>query len=145
MANITHISSDRIRIQTWHSSNRFLNSFPYSYALSQDFFFFFKIKWVLKCFPFVTTNLICESGSTPGVGKGNLLQYSCLENPMGYSPCGQRVWHSWVTEHTSTHAIYYYYYSHYIQSTKHCCETSFLFFSFLCKDSKHFRFENFQS
>ena len=34
---------------------------------------------------------ICGSGTSPGEGKGNLLQYSCLENPMGseahgYSP-----------------------------------------------------------
>ena len=26
--------------------------------------------------------LIPESGKFPGVGNGNLLQYSCLENPM---------------------------------------------------------------
>ena len=25
---------------------------------------------------------ILESGRSPGVGNGNLLQYSCLENPM---------------------------------------------------------------
>ena len=25
--------------------------------------------------------LIPESGKSPGVGNGNLLQYSCLENP----------------------------------------------------------------
>ena len=38
------------------------------------------------------------SGRSPGVGNGNLLQYSCLENPMdrslvGYSPWGHRVRH----------------------------------------------------
>ena len=28
------------------------------------------------------TGLIPESGRSPGVGHGNPLQYSCLENPM---------------------------------------------------------------
>ena len=28
------------------------------------------------------TNSIPESGRSPGVGNGNPLQYSCLENPM---------------------------------------------------------------
>ena len=38
-----------------------------------------------------------------GEGKGNSLQYSCLENPHGqrslaaYSPWGLRVWHDWAT------------------------------------------------
>ena len=36
--------------------------------------------------------LIPESGTSPGEGKGNLLQYSCLEDTMGslvgYSPWG---------------------------------------------------------
>ena len=41
---------------------------------------------------------IPESGRPPGVGNGNPLQYSCLENPMdrglvGYSPWGHRVRH----------------------------------------------------
>ena len=27
-------------------------------------------------------NSISESGRSPGVGKGNAFQYSCLENPM---------------------------------------------------------------
>ena len=32
--------------------------------------------------------LIPGSGSYPGVGNGNLLQYSCLEKPDGLHPCG---------------------------------------------------------
>ena len=46
---------------------------------------------------------IPESGRFPGVGNGNPLQYSCLENSMslvGYSPWGCRVGHNRVTEHT---------------------------------------------
>ena len=47
-------------------------------------------------------NLIPESGRSPGVGNGNLLQYSCLENPMDRGTCGlqsigsQRVRHDWA-------------------------------------------------
>ena len=43
-----------------------------------------------------------ESGRSPGVGNGNLLQYSCLENPMDRGTCGlqsigsQRVGHDWA-------------------------------------------------
>ena len=42
--------------------------------------------------------LIRGSGRSPGVGTGNLLQYSCLENSMdrsveGYSSSGHRVGH----------------------------------------------------
>ena len=36
-------------------------------------------------------------GRSPGVGNGNLLQYSCLGNSMGKGDWG----HEWVTEHTS--------------------------------------------
>ena len=32
-------------------------------------------------------------GRSPGVGNGNLLQDSCLENFIDYSPWGQRVRH----------------------------------------------------
>ena len=32
--------------------------------------------------------LIPSQGRSPGEGKQNPLQYSCLENPMGYSPWG---------------------------------------------------------
>ena len=35
--------------------------------------------------------LIPESGRSPGVGNDNLLQYSCLENPMD-----RRVWQATV-------------------------------------------------
>ena len=49
---------------------------------------------------------IPESGRTPGVGQGNALQYSCLENPHrqrsleGCSPWGRkRVRHDVVTQH----------------------------------------------
>ena len=50
--------------------------------------------------------LIHGSGRYPGVGNGNLLQYSCLENsmhrgaPVGYSPPDHRVGHN----RESTHA-----------------------------------------
>ena len=43
-------------------------------------------------------------GRSPGGGHGNLLQYSCQENPhrqrslVGYSPWVCRVWHNWVTK-----------------------------------------------
>ena len=42
-------------------------------------------------------------GRSPGVGNGNPLQYSCLENPMdrgtwqGYSLCGGKAGHNWAT------------------------------------------------
>ena len=39
--------------------------------------------------------LISGSGRSPGGGNGNLLQYSCLENPMD-----RRVW--WATVHGAT-------------------------------------------
>ena len=50
--------------------------------------------------------LIRGSGRSPGVGTGNLLQYSCLENSMdrnveGYSSSGHRVGHGWAPEHTN--------------------------------------------
>ena len=32
------------------------------------------------------TGLIPRSGRSPGEGNGNLLQYSCLENPMDKEP-----------------------------------------------------------
>ena len=48
---------------------------------------------------------IPESGRSPGEGNGNSLQYSCLENPMGwrslvgYSPQGRkRVRHDLATK-----------------------------------------------
>ena len=49
---------------------------------------------------------IPELGRSPGGGRGNLLQYSCLENPhgqrslVGYSPCGHK--ESDMTEQLST-------------------------------------------
>ena len=57
------------------------------------------------------TDLIPESGSSPGEGNGNLFQYSCLENPMdrgawqaSTSTHGvQRVKHHLVTKHVCTH------------------------------------------
>ena len=49
-------------------------------------------------------------GRSPGEGSGNLLKYSCLENPMDREPGGlqsmglQRVKHGCVTNtHTHTH------------------------------------------
>ena len=41
------------------------------------------------------TGLIPGSGKTPGEGNGNLLQYSCLENPMD-----RAAW--WATVHAVT-------------------------------------------
>ena len=46
------------------------------------------------------TGWIPGSGRSPGGGRGNTLQYSCLENPhgqkglVGYSPWGHRVGHN---------------------------------------------------
>ena len=55
-------------------------------------------------------DLISRSGRSPGERNGNLLQYSCLGNPIGqrslggYSPWGhERVRHDLVTKHTHTH------------------------------------------
>ena len=52
-------------------------------------------------------SLIFASGRYPGVGNGNLIQYSCLENPMGYRPWGCKELD--MTEQLSTHtpAIYF--------------------------------------
>ena len=52
------------------------------------------------------TGLIPGSGRSPGVGNGNLLQYSCLENSMdrrslvAYNPWGPK--ESEVSKHTHT-------------------------------------------
>ena len=49
---------------------------------------------------------IPESGRSPGGGNGNLLQYSCLWNPMDRRACKlqsmglQKVVGDWVTEYT---------------------------------------------
>ena len=49
------------------------------------------------------------SGRSPGEGNGNLLQYSCLENPMGRGTWQAtvygvaRVRPNWVTKHKHTH------------------------------------------
>ena len=46
------------------------------------------------------TGLIPWLGRSPGEGNGNLLQYSCLENPhgqgnlVGYSPWGRKESHT---------------------------------------------------
>ena len=55
-------------------------------------------------------SLIPVLGIFPGGGHGNLLQYSCLENPHGQrnladnSPWGsQRMRHDWVTKHSTAH------------------------------------------
>ena len=48
-----------------------------------------------------------SKGRSPGGGNCYPPQYSCLENPhgqrslAGYSPCGRRVGHNWVTKHSS--------------------------------------------
>ena len=36
------------------------------------------------------TGLILVSGRSPGEGNGNPLQYSCLENSVGYNPWGHK-------------------------------------------------------
>ena len=53
--------------------------------------------------------LIPGSGGSPGGGNCNLLQYSCLENPMDEEPGGlqsivsARVEHDWAWMHAHTH------------------------------------------
>ena len=55
--------------------------------------------------------LIPGLGRSPGVGNGNPLQYSCLENSMdreawwAKSMGSQRVGHDWATEHTHRTAL----------------------------------------
>ena len=50
--------------------------------------------------------LIPGLGTSPGGGRGNPLQYSCLENSdgekslVGCGPWGCRVRHDWATKHT---------------------------------------------
>ena len=52
------------------------------------------------------------SGRSPGGGHGNLLQYSCLENPMDRGACGLqsmgwwRVRYSWTHRHTQVVLIF---------------------------------------
>ena len=43
--------------------------------------------------------LVCGLGRSPGEGNGNLLQYSCLENPMDRS-----AWSWWATVHRVTNS-----------------------------------------
>ena len=53
--------------------------------------------------------LIPGLGRSPGGGRGNPFQYSCLENPhgqrslAGYSPWDRRVGDDWATEHSPQH------------------------------------------
>ena len=47
--------------------------------------------------------LIPGLGRSPGGGYGSPLQYSCLGNPMGYSPWGRE--ESDSTEHMHTHLL----------------------------------------
>ena len=49
------------------------------------------------------TDLIPRWGRCPGVGNGNLLQYSCLENYMDRGVVGCRLWGH--TESDTTEAI----------------------------------------
>ena len=54
---------------------------------------------------------ISELGRSPGVGHGNPLQYSCLENShgqrslVGYSPWCCQVRQDWVTKHDLTNDV----------------------------------------
>ena len=45
--------------------------------------------------------LIPGSGRSPGAGNGNLLQYSCLENPMERNPGGYSPWGCKETDTTN--------------------------------------------
>ena len=64
-------------------------------------------------------------GRSPAVGKGNPLQYSCLDNPMDREPGrlrsreSQRVGHDWINEHT-----------HSSSKKRHCCLFLPFFFFF---------------
>ena len=51
-------------------------------------------------------NLIPGSGRSPGVGNGNLLQYSCLENSMVRGVC-QAAAHGVAKSWTPTHPLTY--------------------------------------
>ena len=53
-------------------------------------------------------SLILGLGRSPGGGNGNLLQYSCLENPMDRGAC-QAIVHSVTKSQTqlSAHIAYY--------------------------------------
>ena len=64
--------------------------------------------------------LIPGLGWSPGGGHGNLLQYSCLENPRGqrslvqYSLWGRRVAHGWVTKQSTLlrvwHVLFFFFF-----------------------------------
>ena len=66
------------------------------------------LRWQRICPQWGDPALIPGSGRSPGEGKGNPLQYSCLENPMGRGAWWatvmglQRVGHDWVTKHVAT-------------------------------------------
>ena len=55
--------------------------------------------------------LIPESGRSPGVGDGNWLQYSCLENSMDRGiwwvtvPGSTASWHYWASKHTEAPTV----------------------------------------
>ena len=61
-------------------------------------------------------NSIPGLGRSPRGGHGNLLQYSCLENPMDKGAwwaavqgvTKSRTWLRWLTTHTHTHILYVY-------------------------------------
>ena len=70
---------------------------------------------VVKNLPAIQeTDSSLRSGSSPGGGNGNPLQYACLENPME-----RRVWqatvhgvaknHTWLNMHALVHACTYMY------------------------------------
>ena len=52
------------------------------------------------------TGSIPGSGRSPGGGNGNLLQYSCLENPMDRGSWGATVYGVVQNAHTGDYAIY---------------------------------------
>ena len=129
----------------------FINSFPYFLSLyllicvwlfwGENFHFIIIILYNCVGLPWwlrrLTTCLQCRRprfdpwiGRSPGEGNGNLLPYSCLENPMeeetgGLQSIGsQSIAHNWVTfahmhacTHTHTHTTVY------IVATKHILTT----------------------
>ena len=60
---------------------------------------------------------ILESESSPGGGHGNMLQYSCLENPMGREPSGLQSIASQRVRHRSDLACVHFSYSRQQQRT----------------------------
>ena len=104
----------KVRDSYWVGSMKAGNSIMRILGLLPNFLFdkwqYSILWWILKL-PATAggsrdRGLILELWRSPGVGNGNLLQYSCLENstdwgPGGLQPIGlQRVRQDWAIEHT---------------------------------------------